>query len=178
MVTEQHDQYCFCDIDSETIWLETESGRAVWDGFPISKGHTLVVPKFHIPSFHDLDSETQAALWELVGEVRKTSSALTFHDAIEGVPMGGQIGNHHVSVGLQRDLRGGMAEHLGDNGQRDRAGVQEQRSRRVPGMVESSMADLQCSQRLFPRAEPEFAPSRWGSICPREYPQGFRQAFL
>ena len=65
MVTEQQGQCCFCDIDSETIWLETQSGRAIWDGFPISKGHTLIVPRFH-----DLDSETQAALRELADEVR------------------------------------------------------------------------------------------------------------
>ena len=68
MVREQA-QCPFCDPQPENLWLETESGRAVWDGFPISKGHTLVVPRVHVPSFHDLDSESQAALWELVGEV-------------------------------------------------------------------------------------------------------------
>jgi diadenosine tetraphosphate (Ap4A) HIT family hydrolase len=59
MVTEQQGQCCFCELDSETIWLETESRWAIWDGFPISKGHTLIVPKFHIPSFHDFESETR-----------------------------------------------------------------------------------------------------------------------
>jgi diadenosine tetraphosphate (Ap4A) HIT family hydrolase len=53
-------QCCFYDFDSETIW----------DGFPTSKGHTLVVPEFHIPSFHDLGSETQVGIWELVSEIR------------------------------------------------------------------------------------------------------------
>ena len=60
----------FCDLDSDNIWLEGEHGRAIWDGFPISKGHTLVIPEFHVPSFHDLESEIQAALWKLVAEVR------------------------------------------------------------------------------------------------------------
>jgi hypothetical protein len=50
-------QCCFCGIDSE----------AIWDGFPISKGHTLVVPNSRFPSFHDLDSKTQVAVWGLGG---------------------------------------------------------------------------------------------------------------
>ncbi len=118
MVTEQHDQCCFCDIDSENLWLETESGRAVWDGFPISKGHTLIVPKFHIPSFHDLDSETQAALWELVGEVRNRLKEMYQPDAFniglnDGEVAGQTVMHAHIHViprwkGDVADPRGGV----------------------------------------------------------------------
>ncbi len=60
----------FCNPTSEHVWLEDEAGRVIWDGFPISKGHSLVVPRFHISSLFDLEPETQAALWKMVGKVR------------------------------------------------------------------------------------------------------------
>lgn len=65
------EQCPFCNPQPENLWFESDHGRVIRDGFPISKGHTLVVPKVHIASFNDLDSETQAALWKLVAEVRK-----------------------------------------------------------------------------------------------------------
>lgn len=60
----------FCNPKPENLWFEDEHGRVIRDGFPISKGHTLIVPKVHIPSFHDLENEIQAALWKLVADVR------------------------------------------------------------------------------------------------------------
>jgi diadenosine tetraphosphate (Ap4A) HIT family hydrolase len=98
MITEQHDQCCFCDIDSETIWLETEFGQVMWDGFSVSKGNTLVVPEFQIPSFHDLDSETQAALWKLVGEVRSRLGP--------AIRLIGIAENHRMGLRPSREVEG------------------------------------------------------------------------
>jgi diadenosine tetraphosphate (Ap4A) HIT family hydrolase len=42
---------------------------AVWDEYPVSPGHALVVPKREVASIFDLDTDAYAATWELVREV-------------------------------------------------------------------------------------------------------------
>ncbi len=39
-------------------------------GFPISEGHTLVIPKRHVTSLFELPEDEQAAVWSLVARVR------------------------------------------------------------------------------------------------------------
>lgn len=41
------------------------------DAFPVSKGHTLVVPKLHVASVFDLPDDEYQALWRTVAEVRE-----------------------------------------------------------------------------------------------------------
>jgi diadenosine tetraphosphate (Ap4A) HIT family hydrolase len=60
----------FCDLEPDKNLLENEVGIALWDAFPVTEGHTLVVPKKHVECLYDLPAEEQAALWRLVGEVR------------------------------------------------------------------------------------------------------------
>ena len=60
----------FCEHATDNLWFENEVGLVIRDGFPISKGHTLVIPKSHVSSFFDLELEIQEALWKLVSEVR------------------------------------------------------------------------------------------------------------
>jgi diadenosine tetraphosphate (Ap4A) HIT family hydrolase len=60
----------FCQPDADRIVLENETGIALRDRFPLTEGHTLVVPRGHVASIFDLSAEEQEALWELVGQVR------------------------------------------------------------------------------------------------------------
>lgn len=41
----------FCDIDKSRIVLENEIGYAIFDGFPVSEGHMLIIPKRHIETY-------------------------------------------------------------------------------------------------------------------------------
>jgi diadenosine tetraphosphate (Ap4A) HIT family hydrolase len=66
----------FCNLATDRIYLESEAAIAFPDAFPISQGHTLVVPKRHVTSLFDLSDEEQAALWRLVAQVR----AKLWHD--------------------------------------------------------------------------------------------------
>jgi diadenosine tetraphosphate (Ap4A) HIT family hydrolase len=52
----------FCDYDPERIWLQNDVGIAVHYAFPVTDGHVLVIPKKHVESLYDLDSEERAAL--------------------------------------------------------------------------------------------------------------------
>jgi diadenosine tetraphosphate (Ap4A) HIT family hydrolase len=40
------------------------------DGYPVSAGHMLIVPRRHIENFFSLTPEEQAAIWNLISPVR------------------------------------------------------------------------------------------------------------
>jgi diadenosine tetraphosphate (Ap4A) HIT family hydrolase len=43
--------------------METPHALVVEDGFPVSDGHTLVIPRRHVISLYELASEEQEAVW-------------------------------------------------------------------------------------------------------------------
>jgi len=108
----------FCDVDASRIQLENEVGIAILDAFPVSEGHLLVVPKKHVASLYDLPTNEQAALWQLVSEVRKHIFQ-TFHpDGFniginDGQAAGQTVMHAHIHViprriGDDPDPRGGI----------------------------------------------------------------------
>lgn len=65
-------QVCpFCNPDSTRIMLSNTYACAIYDGFPISPGHCLIIPKRHIASFFEATREEQVALLDLLGEMQK-----------------------------------------------------------------------------------------------------------
>jgi len=60
----------FCNVEATKILLENEVGIALQDAFPVTEGHTLVIPKRHVASLFNLNADEQAALWQLAAEVR------------------------------------------------------------------------------------------------------------
>jgi diadenosine tetraphosphate (Ap4A) HIT family hydrolase len=50
--------------------METAQAVAFSDGFPVAPGHTLVIPRRHVASIFDLAPEVQAAVWDLVVQMR------------------------------------------------------------------------------------------------------------
>jgi len=112
------DECPFCNPDSERLWIENEIAIVLWDAFPVSKGHTLVVPKQHVDSLYELPAEHQAALWELVRDAR-----LRLQDEFEpcgfniglndGAAAGQTIMHMHIHIiprytGDREDPRGGV----------------------------------------------------------------------
>jgi diadenosine tetraphosphate (Ap4A) HIT family hydrolase len=61
----------FCAVTSERIWIETEHAIAIPDAFPVTDGHTLVVPRRHVSTIYELSIPEQKAIWDLVAEVRR-----------------------------------------------------------------------------------------------------------
>ena len=67
-----HQSACsFCNLDTSTVLTANDHAIAIPDGFPISLGHTLIIPRRHIVSFFDATREEQAALLDLLAEVRE-----------------------------------------------------------------------------------------------------------
>jgi len=52
----------FCKIGPERIAFSWSHGHAIWDGFPVSPGHLLIVPKRHAGTWDDLTAEEKAAV--------------------------------------------------------------------------------------------------------------------
>ena len=88
------------------------------DGFPITNGHTLIIPKRHITSFFDCSAEEQAALIGALNtakqELDKTCSPDGYNVGInDGNAAGQTIGHLHIHLipryqGDQPDPRGGV----------------------------------------------------------------------
>lgn len=64
----------FCTLLSEnpqsSILFENELGFVIRDGFPITDGHTLIIPKRHVGSFFEITSEERDALFQLVDQAK------------------------------------------------------------------------------------------------------------
>ncbi len=60
----------FCTLDSSRIFINNEHAVAILDAYPVSPGHTLIIPKRHIVSLFETTETERAALYELMAEVR------------------------------------------------------------------------------------------------------------
>ena len=61
----------FCNIEKDRIVIENETAYAIYDRFPVNKGHMLIIPKKHIKDYFDADQQTKDRLWKLVDECKK-----------------------------------------------------------------------------------------------------------
>lgn len=60
----------FCTLLPERIVHSNALAVAIRDGYPVSPGHTLIIPKRHIASFFDATAEERQALLELLDLAR------------------------------------------------------------------------------------------------------------
>ena len=61
----------FCRAESDrTIIASSALSLAFYDGFPVSPGHVLIIPKRHVSSFFGLSREEQIDLLDLVNKVK------------------------------------------------------------------------------------------------------------
>lgn len=61
----------FCSVEFEReIIASSDLSLAFFDGFPVSPGHALIIPRRHVASFFDLTKEEQLDLLKLADEVR------------------------------------------------------------------------------------------------------------
>jgi diadenosine tetraphosphate (Ap4A) HIT family hydrolase len=76
-----HSDCPFCKIAPEvTILLETETALAILDRFPVSEGHTLIIPRRHTANYFELSPEEQTELWSLVNLAKQQLDSLHHPD--------------------------------------------------------------------------------------------------
>ncbi|MBR3386862.1 MAG: HIT family protein [Bacteroidales bacterium] len=61
----------FCLVEQEREIIASSSlSIAFFDGFPVSPGHTLIIPRRHVASFFDLTEEERQDLLSLLDQVK------------------------------------------------------------------------------------------------------------
>ena len=56
----------FCNIDKSRIEIENDLALSFKDLYPVTEGHTLVIPKRRVQSFFELSSNEKKAMFELL----------------------------------------------------------------------------------------------------------------
>jgi diadenosine tetraphosphate (Ap4A) HIT family hydrolase len=108
----------FCSLDTSRIIRSNAHAIAIYDGYPVTPGHTLIIPKRHIASFFEATVEEQAALFELVAGMRHLLQAERNPDGFniginDGAAAGQTVMHLHIHLiprylGDAEDPRGGV----------------------------------------------------------------------
>jgi superfamily II DNA or RNA helicase/HKD family nuclease len=108
----------FCGPSQERLFYSDSVAMGLWDGFPVSPGHALVVPRRHVATWFDASSEEKLALLEAIErakmEIEKTHAPNGYNIGINvGAAAGQTIFHLHVHVipryrGDMPDPRGGV----------------------------------------------------------------------
>ena len=60
----------FCAIPKDQVLVEHPVVLAKRDGYPVSKGHTLIIPRRHVASFFETTEEERQAMLKLLDEMK------------------------------------------------------------------------------------------------------------
>lgn len=60
------DKCIFCDTTNKNILFHSELCYAIYDEYPVSKGHVLIIPYKHISDYRELDETTKKHMWTAV----------------------------------------------------------------------------------------------------------------
>lgn len=108
----------FCHLPEGSSVAESLHALAIRDRYPVSNGHTLVVPRAHAEAFFAQSAEVQADIWRLVARVRNELQSEFNPDGFnvglnEGTAAGQTVKHAHVHIiprfyGDVADPRGGI----------------------------------------------------------------------
>lgn len=108
----------FCSLPSSRILGSNAHALWIRDGFPISPGHSLVIPKRHVGSFFTITTDERNALMELLDQAKEAAEQEFgpdgFNIGINDGPAAGQTVPHlHIHLiprftGDRADPRGGV----------------------------------------------------------------------
>jgi diadenosine tetraphosphate (Ap4A) HIT family hydrolase len=61
----------FCNyVNNKKFIMENKLAVAIYDNFPVNKGHVLIIPKRHFANFFDSTEEEIAAFYDLIKRVK------------------------------------------------------------------------------------------------------------
>ena len=107
----------FCNIDSKKIVAQNELCYAIRDGYPVTRHHTLVIPKRHVAGYFDLYQPELNAIHAMLEEQR--TEILSLDPAITGSNVGINAGEDagqtifHTHVHLIPRRKGDVSEPRG-----------------------------------------------------------------
>ena len=106
----------FCDQPRDRVFYEDELVLGLWDAYPVSEGHALVITRRHVANWFDASPDEQAAVMRGVevarAEIEKTRKPDGYNVGFNAGEAAGQTVPHlHVHV-IPR-LRGDVADPRG-----------------------------------------------------------------
>ncbi len=116
-MSESADPGCpFCRLPAGRILEENQIAVALADRYPVSLGHTLIIPRRHVSDFFELDAEEILAVYELLGSQRQRLDQEFRPGGYNiGVNIGATAGQtiRHVHVHLIPRYVGDVADPVG-----------------------------------------------------------------
>ena len=120
----------FCDMDAFDVQAENDYAYVINDAFPITEMHALIIPKRHVKTYFELNTDELGACHDLLNSMR--SGILDEDSSVEGFNIGmnngtvaGQTVDHcHIhliprregdvinATGGVRNLIPGMGDYL------------------------------------------------------------------
>lgn len=108
----------FCTLLDTRIIRANEHAIIIRDGFPVSPGHTLVLPRRHVGSFFQITAEERTSLLELLDQSKKMVDEEFCPDGYniginDGASAGQTVPHLHIHLiprysGDREDPRGGV----------------------------------------------------------------------
>lgn len=108
----------FCSLNEEDLIFENDLLSVIRDGYPVTEGHLLIIPKRHVASFFDLERDEKEALLDAIETMK---AMLDERHAPDGYNIGVNVGRaagqtvDHVHIHLvpryasdMDDPRGGV----------------------------------------------------------------------
>jgi diadenosine tetraphosphate (Ap4A) HIT family hydrolase len=116
MTVSIHPDCPFCHLQPARLLEENELAVAIADAFPVSPGHTLMIPRRHVADFFDLSAAEVTAVFDLLFRVETRLS--TEHRPAGfnvGINVGAAAGQtvQHAHVHLIPRFAGDVAQPVG-----------------------------------------------------------------
>lgn len=113
----QHPNCIFCNPEPERELVgEVATAYAIYDKYPVSKGHALIIPKRHCADYFELTFKEQAACMFLLNKVKENVSKRFNPDGFNiGINVGEEAGQtiHHVHIHLIPRYNGDVIDPRG-----------------------------------------------------------------
>ncbi len=114
----------FCSVDESRIAFSNDLVIALWDRFPVSPGHLLLLPRRHAPAWPDLSSDEKSAIWSAIDQGQTVISERFLPDGFnvgfnERAAAGQTVFHFHLHIipryaGDVADPRGGVRHVIPD----------------------------------------------------------------
>lgn len=108
----------FCRLDRSIIILSNKHAVVIYDEYPITVGHCLILPERHISSFFEATKDEQMAMFELLTDMRQLMLSEKDIDGFniginDGIAAGQTVMHLHIHlipryIGDMDDPRGGV----------------------------------------------------------------------
>jgi diadenosine tetraphosphate (Ap4A) HIT family hydrolase len=107
----------FCNPDSQReLLIESATAYAMFDKFPVSNGHTLIIPKKHFEDYFQLTFKEQSACWFMLNKAKEILKKRFNPDGFNiGININESAGQtiSHVHIHLIPRFKGDVKEPRG-----------------------------------------------------------------